>query len=544
MLKELIILLGSPGSGKKEISKKMISYMHEKAESISWNKIARDMGASTGSLSQTDRKKLFNEMKNQVINSSKSIIILLGFGLHEDEAKEILKWIKSDEIKIGCVVEINCSLKYLIKENDTDKKAIRNDYLIWHKNKRNVKALLRRKAESYFDINGDTSKDEIVVRILSDYSVRKKCSKLYHRVAETDLNTKFGMFKLIAYQSKIDYSYHLCLVRGKVTSKSSVLCRLHSSCITGDIFHSLYCDCGQQLDLALEKISKNGSGILIYLFQEGRGINIINKIKAYQLQRNGFDTVDANLELGFADELRSYEVVADIIEDLNIDSIILMTNNPDKCDKLRDLGVPIESSIHHNIGCNSFNKEYIKTKQKRMRHDMGLSVFVGTTSDIKNAYVKNCLDDKIDVGIIIPVDVDSGVSDQPFDSEVEEGARNRARAAYESDCDNLTKKIGIGLEGGLTNINGVLHLICAASIYDGSTFFTQISEPLTLPKPVSKTIENGAEFGVEIRKYKPTKQEMGLVNELISREKSFMKVLGNAVDEYLDACKTNRVIKP
>lgn len=167
-----------------------------------------------------------------------------------------------------------------------------------------------------------------------------------------------------------------------------------------------------------------------------------------------------------------------------------------------------------------------------MKHNMGLSVFVGTTSEVKNTYVKKCLDNKIDVGIIIPVDVNSGVSEQPFDNETEEGAKNRAMAAYESDSDNLTK-IGIGLEGGLTNVNGILHLICATSIYDGSNFFSHISKPLTLPESVSKKIEKGAEFGVEIRNYKPNEKETDLVNELISREKSFMNALRGAIDEYL-----------
>lgn len=164
---------------------------------------------------------------------------------------------------------------------------------------------------------------------------------------------------------------------------------------------------------------------------------------------------------------------------------------------------------------------------------MGLKVLVGTTSDAKNLYIKKCLNNKMDVGAIIPVDVNSGVSDQPFGNETEEGVKSRARAAYESDLDNSTKKIGIGLEGGLINIDEILHLICATSIYDGLNFITHISKPLALPKLVSKKIEDGAEFGVEIRNYKPGEQETELVNELISREKSFTDALERTIDEYL-----------
>ena len=245
------------------------------------------------------------------------------------------------------------------------------------------------------------------------------------------------------------------------------------------------------------------------------------------------DTVDANLELGFADEMRSYEAVADIVEDLKINSIILMTNNPDKYNKLSDLGVPVEGTVYHCVDNNGFDDKYLKTKQERMNHDMGLNIFAGTMSDTKNAYIKNSFFGKVKYNKIIPVDVASGVSDQPFNDEVKIGAKNRAKAAYDQNKDGVNKKIGIGLEGGLLNLNDELYMTCVSVIYDGKNFFFGESSSLKLPSKVSKEVIDRKQFGEEIRKYKPKKEERELVDELISREKSFRCSLEEAVDKYL-----------
>lgn len=164
---------------------------------------------------------------------------------------------------------------------------------------------------------------------------------------------------------------------------------------------------------------------------------------------------------------------------------------------------------------------------------MKLRVLVGTTSDAKNAYIKSCLSGKLDVESIIPVNVGSGVPEQPFDKETEEGARNRATSAYNSDTDNTILKIGIGLEGGLTNIKGNIHLICAVAIYDGSDHIVYVSAPLALPQPVSEKVKKGSSFGVEIRAYEPRQGEVGLVEELISRERSFTEALDKAIEIFM-----------
>jgi 3,4-dihydroxy 2-butanone 4-phosphate synthase/GTP cyclohydrolase II len=172
--------------------------------------------------------------------------------------------------------------------------------------------------------------------------------------------------------SKVDYKHHLALVKGNVRNKRGVLLRIHSSCMTGDIFGSLKCDCGKQLEKALKIINKAGQGVLIYLYQEGRGINIINKIDAYNLQRKGADTVMANELLKLPPDMREYTAAKDILSDLGVRSVKILTNNPDKIYKLEELGIIVESSIPLEIRPHKYNKKYLATKKNKMGHTLKL----------------------------------------------------------------------------------------------------------------------------------------------------------------------------
>lgn len=191
------------------------------------------------------------------------------------------------------------------------------------------------------------------------------------KTAFASLPTKYGDFKIIIYQSKKDSLEHSVLLK-QSSSKETPLVRIHSSCLTGDVFSSLRCDCHDQLIFALKKIGKSKNAILIYLNQEGRGIGLTNKIKAYSLQEKGLDTVQANEQLGFAADPRSYEVAANILKDLKIRRINLLTNNPDKAIQLKNFGITIVSCIPLEITPNQINKSYLKTKKYKLGHKLKL----------------------------------------------------------------------------------------------------------------------------------------------------------------------------
>lgn len=191
------------------------------------------------------------------------------------------------------------------------------------------------------------------------------------KIASATLPTKYGIFKLKVFKSKKDGLEHVALIKGN-DFKKPVLVRIHSRCLTGDVFSSLRCDCRKQLIAGLTKISKAKNGVLIYLNQEGRGIGLANKIRAYALQEKGFDTVEANEQLGFAADPRSYEVAAKILKDLNICKINLLTNNPDKTSQLENFGVKVIKTIPIEIAPNSTNLEYLKTKKYKLGHKLKL----------------------------------------------------------------------------------------------------------------------------------------------------------------------------
>jgi 3,4-dihydroxy 2-butanone 4-phosphate synthase/GTP cyclohydrolase II len=207
-----------------------------------------------------------------------------------------------------------------------------------------------------------------IVSIADLITYRRRNEKLVERVAEAKMPTRYGEFVVIAYRSKVDTDEHVALVRGDISGDKPVLVRVHSECLTGDVFGSLRCDCGGQIVLAMEKIAAEGRGVFLYMRQEGRGIGFHNKLRAYALQDQGLDTVEANIALGFEADLRDYGIGAQILADLGLHKIRLLTNNPKKVIGLESYGLQIVETVNLRTQPTPYNLEYLKTKQKKLGH--------------------------------------------------------------------------------------------------------------------------------------------------------------------------------
>jgi 3,4-dihydroxy 2-butanone 4-phosphate synthase/GTP cyclohydrolase II len=207
-----------------------------------------------------------------------------------------------------------------------------------------------------------------IITIADLIAYRYRHERLVHRVAETKLPTKNGEFRAIAYKSDMDSNEHLALVMGDISTKKPVLVRVHSECVTGDVFHSLRCDCGEQVSLALQSIAQEKRGVFLYMRQEGRGIGFHNKIRAYALQDKGLDTVEANLALGFAPDLRDYGIGAQILAELGLHKVRLLTNNPKKVIGLEGYGLEVVEVVPIVASPNPYNRNYLKAKQKKLGH--------------------------------------------------------------------------------------------------------------------------------------------------------------------------------
>ena len=206
----------------------------------------------------------------------------------------------------------------------------------------------------------------ISIKDLQHY--RKVHEKLVDRVTVTKMPTKYGEFTAYGYVNKLNGEHHIALVKGDIGDGKDVLCRVHSECLTGDTFGSLRCDCGQQFAAAMTQIEKEGRGILLYMRQEGRGIGLINKLKAYELQEKGMDTLEANLALGFEGDEREYYIGAQILRDLGVKDLKLLTNNPDKVYQLEEFGMEISKRVPIQMDATEYDLYYLKTKQYKMGH--------------------------------------------------------------------------------------------------------------------------------------------------------------------------------
>ncbi|MCE3265338.1 MAG: 3,4-dihydroxy-2-butanone 4-phosphate synthase [Solirubrobacterales bacterium] len=221
------------------------------------------------------------------------------------------------------------------------------------------------------DLTGYAERHGLKMITVADLvAYRRRTERLIERIVSTKLPTKFGEFSAVGYRSLVDDKHHVAMVKGEVSGANDVLVRVHSECLTGDVFHSLRCDCGEQLEAALAMIEREGMGVLLYLSQEGRGIGLLNKLRAYRLQEGGMDTVEANLELGLPADLRDYGIGAQILGDLGLTSIRILTNNPKKIIGLEGYGLSVTEQVPIRSFPNPHNEAYLAAKRDRMGHTL------------------------------------------------------------------------------------------------------------------------------------------------------------------------------
>jgi GTP cyclohydrolase II len=395
--KELYIIIGPLGANKTRYSEAIAEFFN--MEPIFWGKVG---------VGKNDKLTIAQKALSDAFKKS-SRVIIDGFPTNKDEAVFLLEMSKKLDFSIQSVIQLNISLEKIIKnlkkrficnncgifyEKDkqsrtdddkcpncgsplikyrTNQNKIQKDYYDFFNSVKEISEILSLCSKSYFSVSVEQPKHFVISSIFNKIKNQEKdFHTLYEQKSKTNVETKYGTFKIITYLSKVDYKHHLALVKGNVRNKRRVLLRIHSSCVTGDIFGSLRCDCGEQLEKALKIINKAGQGVLIYLYQEGRGINIINKIDAYNLQRKGADTVMANELLKLPPDMREYTAAKDILSDLGVRSVKILTNNPDKIYKLEELGIIVDSSMPLEIRPCKYNKKYIATKKNKMGHTLKL----------------------------------------------------------------------------------------------------------------------------------------------------------------------------
>jgi 3,4-dihydroxy 2-butanone 4-phosphate synthase/GTP cyclohydrolase II len=206
------------------------------------------------------------------------------------------------------------------------------------------------------------------VTVAQIVAYRLQRERLVHREAEATIPTPYGDWRIVAYRNDVDGHEHVAAIKGEVEGVPDVMVRMHSECLTGDVFHSMRCDCGEQLDAAMQQIEREGRGVIVYLRQEGRGIGLVHKLRAYNLQDQGMDTIEANEALGFRPDLREYGIGAQILLDLGLSSVRILTNNPKKIVGMDGYGLSVAEQIPITVTPNPHNAEYLRTKRERMGH--------------------------------------------------------------------------------------------------------------------------------------------------------------------------------